>query len=48
MMIPLLDRDENIVGDGGNAGYQNFLTFPQIFKCSLSKLVEIWDCVVKG
>ena len=31
MMIPLLDRVENTVGKGGNAGYQHFLLFLQCF-----------------
>ena len=29
MIIYILDRDENIVGKGENAGYQYFLLFPQ-------------------
>ena len=28
----LLERVEKIVGKGGNAGYQNFLLFPQCFQ----------------
>ena len=31
MMISLLDRVENSVGKGENAGYQHFLLFPQCF-----------------
>ena len=31
MMIPLLDRVENTVGKGENAGYQHFLLFLQCF-----------------
>ena len=31
-----LGRVENIVGKGENAGYQNFLLFPQCFKRLLS------------
>ena len=27
-----LERVENIVGKGGNAGYQHFLLFPQCFQ----------------
>ena len=32
MMISVLDRVENIVGKGENAGDQHFLLFPQCFK----------------
>ena len=31
MMISLLERVENTVGKGENAGYQHFLLFPQCF-----------------
>ena len=31
MMISLLDRVENMVEKGENAGYQHFLLFPQCF-----------------
>ena len=31
MLISLLDRVENTVGRGENAGYQHFLLFPQYF-----------------
>ena len=31
-MIFLLDRIENIVGKGENAGYKHFLLFPQFFQ----------------
>ena len=31
MTISLLDRLENIVEKGENAGYQHFLLFPQCF-----------------
>ena len=31
-MISVYDRIENIVGKGGNAGYQHFLLFPQSFQ----------------
>ena len=30
-MISVLDRVENTVGKGENAGYQDFLLFPQYF-----------------
>ena len=36
MMISLLDRIENAVGKGENAGYQHFLLFPQCFPQSSS------------
>ena len=32
MMVSLSDRVENIVGKGENAGYQQFLIFPQCFQ----------------
>ena len=32
MIISVLDRVENIVGKGENAGYQHFLLFPQCFQ----------------
>ena len=32
MMISVFDRVENIVGEGENAGYQQFLLFPQCFR----------------
>ena len=32
----VLGRDENIMGKGGNAGYQHFLLFPQCFQEALS------------
>ena len=32
MMISLSDRVKDIVGKGENAGYQQFLLFPQCFK----------------
>ena len=37
-MIPDLDRVENIVGKGENAGYQHFLIFPQCFQIDLMHL----------
>ena len=45
----VLERVENIVGKGENAGYQHFLLFPQCFqKTSLSGSLKNRDCVVKG
>ena len=45
IMISVLDRVdkvENIVGKGENAGYQHFLLFPQCFqKTSLSGSLEV-------
>ena len=32
MMISVFDRVENIVGRGGNAGYQPLFLFPQCFQ----------------
>ena len=32
MIISVFDRVENIVGKGENAGYQNFLLYPQCFE----------------
>ena len=32
MMTSVSDRQENIVGNGENAGYQHFLLFPQCFE----------------
>ena len=32
MMISVFDRVENIVGNGGNAGYHHFLLFRQCFQ----------------
>ena len=49
MIISVFDRLENIVGKGGNAGYQHFPLFPQCFeKDSLqetSKGVIVWEWV---
>ena len=49
-MISLLDRVENIVGKGENAGYQYFLLFPQCFQKASSscRVIKSWDCVGKG
>ena len=33
MMIYVLDRVQNIVGKGENAGNYDFLLFPQCFQC---------------
>ena len=32
MLISVIDKIENIVGKGENAGYQHFLLFPQCFQ----------------
>ena len=32
MMISVINRVENILGKGENAGYQHFLLFPQCFQ----------------
>ena len=44
LMIYVLDRVENIVGKGENAGYQHFLLFPRCFQkpsCPRSIMVGI-------
>ena len=49
MMISVIDRVENIVGKGENAGCQHFLLFPQCFqKASFLGVVKSRDCVVKS
>ena len=43
MMNYVLDRVENIVEKGENAGYQHFLLFPQCFqKPSCPRLLKVW------
>ena len=46
MMIFLIDRVENIVGKGENAGYQHFLLFPHCFpkgsSLGSSKVGIVW------
>ena len=46
MIIILLDREENTVGKGENAGYQHFLLFPQCFpkpsSLGSSKVGIVW------
>ena len=45
----LLERLENIVGKGENAGYQHFLLFAQPFSKGLSlRVLKSQDCVVKN
>ena len=45
----VLGREENIVGNGENAGYQYFLIFPQCFqKCFFCRVVKSRHCVVKS
>ena len=47
-MTYVLDRTENIEGNGENAGYQHFLLFPQCFqKVSFTGSLS-QDFVVKG
>ena len=43
-----LERVENIVGKGENAGYQHFLLSTMFSKAFLSRGVKSRDCVVKG
>ena len=49
IIIVLIDRGENIVGKGENAGYQHFLLFPTTFqKASSSGLLKVgivWERV---
>ena len=48
-MIFVVDRIENIVGKGENAGYQHFLIFPQCFsKGFLPRVVKSWDYMIKS
>ena len=43
------ERMENIVGKGENAGYQNFLLFPQCFqKVTFSGSLKVRDCAVQS
>ena len=44
----VIDRVENIVGKGGNAGNQNFPLFPQGFQKASLRVVKSQDCVVKS
>ena len=44
----VLERVENIVGKGENAGYQHFLLFSQYFLDFYFRVVESRDCVVKN
>ena len=46
IMISLLDRVENTVGKGENAGYQHCLLFPQCFP-KLSSLVSLKVGIVR-
>ena len=50
MTISLFDRvgEENPVEKGENAGYQQFLFFPQDFPKPSSLGFKSLDCVVKG
>ena len=48
-VITLLDRVENTVGKGENAGYQHFLLFSTVFsKASFLRVVNSRDCVIKS
>ena len=43
----VLGRAENIVGKGENAGYHNFLLFPQCFQNAFFfRVIKTRDCVV--
>ena len=49
MMLSVIDRIENIVGKGENAGYQHLLLFPWCFqKASFMGVVKSRDYVVKS
>ena len=43
-----LERVENIMGKGENAGYQHFHLFHNVFKGFLNRVVKSRDCVVKS
>ena len=46
VMISLLDRVENTVGKGENAGYQHFSPFPTVFsKAFFFRVIKSWDCM---
>ena len=47
IMISVLDRAENVLGKGANAGYQHFLLFPQCFQteASFSKSLKVGTVV---
>ena len=46
-MIFIIDRFENIVRKGENAGFQHFLLFPQCFQKALYfRVVKSQNCVV--
>ena len=47
-MIFLLDRVENTVGKGENAGYQHFLQFSVFSKAFFFMVVQSRDCMVKS
>ena len=48
MMISLLDRAENNVGKGENAGTQDFLLFPVFSKAFFLRVVKCQDNLVKS
>ena len=49
MIISFLDKVENLVGNGENAGYQHFLLFPQCFqKLDLSGWSKVLTFCGKG
>ena len=49
MTISLLDKLENTVGKGENAGYQHFLLFPTVFsKAFFFRVVKSRDCLAKS
>ena len=49
MMISVSHGEENIVGEGENAGYQHFLLFLQCFvKVKFCRAMKTKDCFGKG
>ena len=44
----LLDRADNNVGKGENAGLQHFLVFPQCSKAFFFRVVKSRDCLVQS
>ena len=42
MMMCLVDREDNTVGKGENAGHQHFLLFPQCFPLLWEEETKTW------
>ena len=43
-----LEKVENIVGKGENAGYQDFFLFPKCFQKAESVVLRTWEQEVAG